>query len=228
MRALSLAAELPIAVALALAFIALLVQGSAAGRLAHRALTWGAAAGLLGAALTLALRVDDEWLMGSWRCEPSAQLFKALVLAGALVSVRLSRGGSDWHPERATGPMFRLVCVAGLLAAVSAGDLVVLWLALDIATAGLVFEIATAGRWSTRDKMVRRLVATWLPASLVMLLGIILVGSIGASTRLTMLEGTLPGYRGEPAVIAGLALVGASVLTRTMHLVAVLGAIRRA
>ena len=226
-RYLSLAPELCLAVANLVGFVALLVQGARAGRVAHRALAWGSAAALLAALATLIAGTDATWLMEAWRSDFRAQLFKAGILAGALVSVRVSRGGEDWRAERATGPVFRLACVTGLVAVAGAGDLLVLWLACDLATAALVLEIATAGRWSRREKLVRRMVAAWLPASLVMLFGFIMLSGIGGSTRLADLELVLPAYRAEPAVLAGLALAALSVLVRAVRLATLLGAVRR-
>ena len=225
-RWLSLGPELCLAAANTLGFLALLVGGPRAGRLAHRALSWGVALALLAAIATLVAGNDAVWLMEAWRAEPRAQLFKALILAGALVSVRVSHGGEDWRPERVTGPLFRLGCVSGLIAVAGAGDVLVLWLACDVASAALVLEIATAGRWSRREKLVRRMVAAWLPASLVMLLGLVIVAGVAGSTRLVDLELALPGYRTEPAVLAGLALAIGSLLVRTARLAALLGADR--
>jgi len=228
-RFLSLAAEIPLVVANAVAFGALLVQGARAGRVAHRALTWGAAVALAGVLLTLVLQLDAVWLMEAWRVEPPAQVFKALILAGTLASVKVSRDSSqDWHAERATGPLFRLVCASGLVGAAGAGDLLVLWLSLDVATAALVLEVATAGRWSQREKVVRRMITTWLPASLVMLLGIIVLAALSGSTRLYLLERALPELRGAPAVTAAVLLMAGSALVRAARLVALLAATRQA
>ena len=226
-RYLSLAPELCLVVANLVGFAALLAQGARAGRVAHRALAWGSAAALVAVLATLIAGTDAVWLMEAWRADLRAQLFKAGILAGALVSVRVSRGGEDWRVERATGPVFRLACVTGLFAGVGAGDLLVLWLAFDVATAALVLEIATAGRWSRREKLVRRMVAAWLPASLVMLLGFIMLSGMGGSTRLVDLELVLPAYRAEPAVLAGLTLAVGSVLVRAVRLATLLGAVRR-
>jgi len=227
-RYLSLSGEMVLAAANMVAFVALLLPGGRGGRAAHRALTWGAAAALLAVLATLVLKLDAVWLMEAWRAEPAAQAFKAVILAGALVSVRESRHSEDWRVERATGPVFRLVCVSGLVVAAGAGDLLVLWLAIDVATAALVLEIATAGRWSRRERLVRRMMTAWLPSSLVMLLGIIVLAGLGGSTRLVDLELVLPALRGEPAVAVAIALVAVSVLVRTARLVALLGAVRRA
>jgi formate hydrogenlyase subunit 3/multisubunit Na+/H+ antiporter MnhD subunit len=145
-----------------------------------------------------------------------------------LVSVRISeRTGRDWPEARVTGPLFRLACASGLIAATSSGDLLVSWIALDIATAAMILEVATAGRWSQRELAVRRMVSTWLPTSLLLLLAVILLAGMGGATRYVELEVTLPEYAASPAVIAGVALAAGSILVRVLRLVTLFGSVRR-
>lgn len=228
MRGLALSVEVVVGVANVVAFGALLAHGSRAGRIAWRAMTWGGAAALVAALATLLMRTDDAWLMDAWRTEPGPQLVKALIVLGLLVSAEITRRyGDEWSTSRAAEPFFRLVCVAGLVAAASAADLLLLWIALDIATAALVLMVASVGRWSTREKTVRRMLAVWLPSSLVMLLGVILLAATGGSTRYEVLANTLPGLRDSLAVMLGMLLVTGSILARSLRLVALLGLTRR-
>lgn len=222
-RALSLSVELCLLVALLVAFGALLAPGSRAGRVAFRAMVWGAAAALLASVGTLVLRLDVVWLMDAWRVDLTTQVVKAVIMAGLLGSVLATRQDSDeWHNVRAVGPFFRLACALALTAVASAGDLIVLWLALDIATAALVLSVAVGGRWSAREKLVRRMVQSWLPASALMLLGVILLAAVSGATRLVDLEAVIPEMRRSPVVLLGVVLVLGSILVRAVRLVALM------
>lgn len=227
-RALSLSVEACLAASNLVMYGALLSQGARAGRIAHATLKIGAWAALAAAVLTLILRTDAMWLMDGWRADQAAQFVKAAIVAGLLVSVRISeRNSKDWPESRVTGPLFRLACASGLIAATSAGDLLVSWIALDIASAAMILEVATAGRWSQRELAVRRMVSTWLPTSLLLLLAVILLAGMGGTTRYVNLEVTLPEYAASPAVIAGVVLAAGSILVRVLRLVMLFGSVRR-
>lgn len=222
-RALSLAVEMCLATALLVAFGALLTAGSRAGRVAFQAMVWGAALALALALGTMAMRLDEVWLMDAWHVDVMTQGVKAVIMAGLLLSIVTTRQDSgEWRNVRAVGPFFRLFCAAALVAAASAADLVVLWITLDIGTAALVLSVALGGRWSTRERVVRRLVQSWLPSSVVLLLGVILLAAFAGATRYVDLEGILPELRGSPVVMLGLTLVIGSILVRALRCVALL------
>jgi len=214
-RAANLAVELCLAGANAVAFVALLVHGSRAGRVAWRAMVWGVWAALAAAIGTMALRPDDQWLFDAWRVTTATQALKALALLGLLLSLAATRRDTEeWSLARAVGPFFRLACVTGLDVAISAADLVVLWLALELTTIALLLAVAVGGRWAGRYAMVHRLVAVWLPTSLLLLCGIILLAAAGGTTRYVGLETTLPTFHGAAVVTVGIALIAAAVLAR--------------
>jgi formate hydrogenlyase subunit 3/multisubunit Na+/H+ antiporter MnhD subunit len=222
-RALSLAVEFCLLAASLVAFGALLVPGSRAGRVAFRAMVWGAAAALLASLATIVLGLDVVWLMDAWRVDVTSQAVKAVITAGLLGSVLATRQDSDeWHHVRAVGPFFRLACATALAAAASAGDLLVLWLTLDLGTAALVMAVAVGGGWSARERVVRRLVQSWLPSSVLLLLGVILLGAVAGTTRFVDLEAILPELRASPVVQLGLALVLGSIVIRALRCVALL------
>ena len=222
-RALSLAVEFCLLAANLVAFGALLAPGSRAGRVAFRAMVWGAVAALLASLATMVLRLDVVWLMDAWRVDAMSQAVKAVIMAGLLGSVLVTRQDSDeWHDARAVGPFFRLACASALAAAASAGDLIVLWIALDLGTAALVISVAVGGRWSAREMVVRRLVQSWLPSSVLMLLGVILLAAVAGATRFVDLEAILPGLRDSPVVQLGLLLVLGSIVIRAVRCVALL------
>lgn len=222
-RLLSVSVELCLLAAGLVAFGALLAPGSGAGRVAFRAMVGGAAAALLTSLATMALRLDVVWLMDAWRVDTTTQAVKAVIAAGLLASVLATRQDSDeWHLVRAVGPFFRLAAAGAMTAAASAGDLIVLWLALDIATAALLLAVAVGGRWSAREKSVRRMVQVWLPSSVLMLLGVILLTAVSGATRLVDLEAVLPELRRSPVVVLGVALVLGSIVGRAVRFVALL------
>jgi len=222
-RALSLSVEWCLLVADLVAFGALLVPGGRAGRVAFRAMVWGASTALMAALATAVLRIDQVWLMDAWRVTVTTQLVKAVIMAGLLGSVLATREDSDeWHNVRAVGPFFRLMCATALAAAASAGDLVVLWLALDLGTAALVLAVAVGGRWSAREKAVRRIVQSWLPSSALMLLGVVLLAAAAGASRFVDLEGIVPALRDRPVVLFGLLLIVGSLAVRALRCVAVL------
>ena len=73
-----------------------------------------------------------------------------------------------------------------------------------------------------REKVVSRLVQSWLPSSVLMLLGVILLAAVAGATRFVDLEAILPGLRDSPVVQLGLLLVLRSMLVRAVRCVALL------
>lgn len=217
-REASLAVEACLALAAGVAFFAMLIGGPRAGPLARRAMLVGAIAAFIAALLTLTS--DAVWFFESLRVDLVTQLLKALIALGlAVLAVR--RPAADIAP-RAVLPFFIIIAAFGLCLAAGAGDLLVLWIALDIASAAIVLAVATGGSAERSAGEVRRLLAAWLPWSLVMLLGIVMTAAIAGTTRLTDLETIMPTLRTLPVALTGVALICLSVLIRGARYVAVL------
>jgi NADH:ubiquinone oxidoreductase subunit 2 (subunit N) len=218
-RAASLAVEACLGVAALVAFVALLAGSARAGRAARRAACWGAAAALVAALATITS--DAVWFFEALRVDASTQAMKAVVAAGLLLSM-LRRERAGFAQSSAVGPFFALVCAAALALAASAGDLLVLWIALEIGSAALLIAVAAGGSWSTREALVRRLVSSWLPTSLVLLLGTVLLAAIAGATRFADLETLLPDLRREPVVVTGMVLIVGAIFARAVRFVAIL------
>ncbi len=214
----SLAVEACLVLAMGVAFVAMLMGGPKAGPLARRALLGGSVAAFVAALLTLT--TDAVWFFEALRVDLMTQMLKALVAAGVF-ALAARRPAPDIAP-RAVLPFFILVAALGLCLAVGAGDLLVLWIALDIASAAIVLAVATGGSAERNAGEVRRLLASWLPWSLVMLLGIVMTAAIAGTTRLTDLETIMPSLHALPIAVAGVALICLSIVIRGARYVAVL------
>lgn len=208
-REASLAVEGCLGVALATAYLGMLMRGPRGAALAQRALLGGGIAALLAAVLTL--RSDAVWFFDALRVDTLTQTLKGLVASGVIVIAL----------RRPVAPFFILVAATGLTLAAGAGDLLVLWVALDIASAAVVLAVATGSESVGRMAEVRRLVFAWLPMSLLMLLGIIMTAGLAGSTRLTDIETVLPSMRGLPIAVAGVTLITISILLRGARYIAV-------
>jgi NADH-quinone oxidoreductase subunit N len=215
-REASLAVELCLGAAAAASFAAMLMRSPRAGTIAWRAMLLGGIAAAIAAVLTF--RIDAVWFFEALRVDTMTQALKGLIAVGVVVTAA-RRPSAD---PRAVVPFFALVAALGLSLAAGAGDLVVLWIALDIASAALVLAVATGGRAQERAVEVRRLLGAWLPMSLLMLLGIIMTAGIAGSTRLTDLETILPSMRGVPVALVGVVLIALSIVIRGARYVAVL------
>jgi hypothetical protein len=70
--------------------------------------------------------------------------------------------------------------------------------------------------------VVRGMVQAWLPSSVTMLLGVILLAAVSGATRFVDLEGVIPEMRRSPVVLLGVVLVLGSILVRALRCVALL------
>ncbi|HEY2805254.1 MAG TPA: hypothetical protein VGI92_05285 [Gemmatimonadales bacterium] len=217
-REASLAVEACLALAAIAAFSGMVIGGPRSGRNAHRAVLIGGIAALVAALLTW--RIDAIWFFEAFRVDRVTQSLKALICIGLIVFA--IRPGTTDVRGRAVPSFFAIVCALGLVLSAGAGDLIILWIVLDIASAALVLSVATGGSAEARGAEVRRLIGAWLPMSLIMLVGIIITAAIGGATRLTDLETALPGLRENPAALTGVALIAVSILLRGARCVAVL------
>lgn len=217
-REASLVVEACLVLAAGVAFVAMLMGGPRAGPLARRAMLIGSVAAFIAALLTLAS--DAVWFFEALRVDLFTQVLKALIALGLIV-LAARRPAPDVAP-RAVLPFFVLVAALGLCLAAGAGDLLVLWIALDIASAAIVLAVATGGSAERSAGEVRRLLAAWLPWSLVMLLGIILTAAIAGTTRLTDLETIMPTLHALPIAVTGVALICLSIVLRGARYVSVL------
>jgi formate hydrogenlyase subunit 3/multisubunit Na+/H+ antiporter MnhD subunit len=202
-RATALLPEGALFSALALAFMAAVVGGPRAGRLAKAAWGGGAAVGLLAAVLTVG--EADDFLFGAYRVDAFSQFVKALVLAGALAAVH---AGRTEHAARVTGPFLRLASVTALVAAASAADLLLLWLLCELATVAHIVVVGGEGRWSSNERAVRALVAAWLPTALVFALGTVIAAAAAETTRFAQIEGVFPAAGGLLILVALVARAG--------------------
>lgn len=214
-RLASLSVELLLGTATVVSFVALAAGGRGAGRVCRAATLWGTGLALLAAGLTLGS--DAVWLLGALRIDFTSQALKILIAAALLLSTVRSRRTDAFAQERTTGPCFRLIGVTALAVAASAGDLLVLWLALDIASAAAVTVVATAGSWHANEEPVRRLAATWLTTSLLLVLGIVLAAAFAGATRFTELEGRLTETGTYPIMLAAGALIVGSIGVRVFR-----------
>ena len=217
-REASLAVEACLVLAAGMAFVAMLMGGPRAGPLARRAMLIGGVAAVVAALLTLTS--DAVWFFEALRVDLVTQSLKGLIALGVVV-LAARRPAPDIAP-RAVLPFFVLVAAFGLCIAAGAGDLLVLWIALDIASAAIVLAVATGGSAERSAGEVRRLLAAWLPWSLVMLLGIIMTAAIAGTTRLTELETIMPTLHALPIAVTGVALICLSIVLRGARYVSVL------
>lgn len=212
-RALSLLPEACLGVAGSIVFAALVAAGSRAGRVAHRAALTGAALAVVSAILTL--RADDQWLFAAYRVDLVSQIAKAAIGGGILMTALLGRrAGDPFSGARAVGPFFRLVAALALCVAASAADLLALWLAVETATAALLVVLAAEGRWSSVEKLVRRLVAGVLPSALLIGLGVVVMAGVAGSTRYEDLLGSLAIQYARPTFLVAATLAVWSLVAR--------------
>ena len=211
-RVLSLGVELALAAATGGAFIGLLSGGPRAARLSRLVVLAGSTLALLAAVLTLG--ADESWFFDGIRISGASQAFKAVICAVLLLSVVRPRRGDAFARARTVDPFFRLIAAAALALAASAGDLLVLWLALDIASIAVIAAIATAGGWSARESVVRVLVVTWLPASLVTMLGAIMLAAAAGGTHFENVEAFAASGANRPVLWTGFALVTLATMAR--------------
>jgi NADH-quinone oxidoreductase subunit N len=217
MRWLAVAPELALAAALLVAFGAVLAAGERAGRVARGAWLGGAVAALIGAAATAG--AADDFLFAAYRVDAFTQYAKGLVLAGAVLAALAGRGETGaFGAARATAPFLRLAAVTTLVAAASAADLLLLWVLFELVAVAHVTALATEGRWSTNERAVRRLVAAWLPTSLVLGLGVMVTAARMETTRFVELEGAVPPLGVLLVLIALLARAGLAPLSAAVAL----------
>ena len=217
-RVMSLSVELALGLATAAAFAGVIAGGPRAARWSRIVTLAGAAAAFVAAVVTLG--ADAVWFFEALRMSAFTQALKGGIAAALLASVLRPRPGDAFARARTVDPFFRLVVAMALSVAASAGDIVVLWIALDIASLAGIIAVATAGGWSASEAAVRAMVRTWLPSSLACALGVIVVGGIAGATRFTDLEVAIPELRGEPALLLGLALIGGSIVARAARFAA--------
>lgn len=217
-RAASLSVELALGIATAVAFAGVIAGGPRAARLSRIVTLAGAAAAFVAAVATLGS--DAVWFFEALRVNAFTQALKGGIAAALLLSVLRPRPGDAFARARTVDRFFRLIVAMALTVAAGAGDIVVLWIALDIASLAAIVAVATAGGWSASEAAVRAMVRTWLPSSLACALGVILVAGVAGATHYTDLEAAIPELGGEPALLLGLALIGGSIVTRAARFAA--------
>jgi NADH-quinone oxidoreductase subunit N len=196
--------ELLLALALFVAYGVLVFAGERRGRTARRALVAGAVLALAACGVTLGQA--EDFLFAGYRVDAFTQFAKAVVLLGLVAAVLLEwRDEGRWADERGVAPFFLGAGALSLLVAVSAGDLVLLLLALEAASGALVLLVALGGRWAAHEQAVRRLVAQGAAATGLGALGVVLLAAFAGTTKLADLGTELAGTAHEPALLAGAA-----------------------
>lgn len=208
-RAVSLLPELVVVLGLAFAFGALLAGIPRAGRVARTALRVTALAGLLAAVLTR--NMVDEYLFLAYRIDSFSQYAKALVFSAALLPLVAAPGFSEHDDARFGAPFFSLVATAGAVAAASAADLLLLWLVLEAVGVAFVLTAAAEGEWRARERLMEGELVRWLVPSMLMMLGIVMVGALAGTTRFTDLTDLISDVQAEPAGSAGMLMVLAAL-----------------
>jgi NADH:ubiquinone oxidoreductase subunit 2 (subunit N) len=193
----------------------LLAGGPRAARVSRQVTLAASMAALLLALLTLG--TDAIWFFEALRITLLSQVIKGLVAAVLLLGVMRPRPGDAFARSRTVDPFFRLVAATALCVAASAGDLIVLWLAVDTASLALIASVAAAGGWNTSGPAVRRMVGAWLPGSLLTALGAILVSALAGSTRFTDVGTAWHDIQGEPVLFIGIALMAAGIGVRVLR-----------
>jgi NADH:ubiquinone oxidoreductase subunit 2 (subunit N) len=217
-RALTLGVEAALALSTGAAFAGLLSGGPRAARLSRLVTITGAALALLLALLTTGS--DTVWLFEALRVNALTQSIKAVVALALLLSVLRPRPGDAYARSRTVDPFFRLVAATALCVAASAGDLLVLWIALDIASLAAIVAVATAGGWNASGPAVRSMLRAWLPASLATALGAILLGALAGATRFTDIGTAWHEISAEPVLFIGIALMVVGIAARVIRFAA--------
>ncbi len=205
--------ELLLALALLVAYGVLVFAGERRGRTARRALVAGAVLALAASGATLGQA--EDFLFASYHVDAFTQLAKGVVLLGLLAAALLEwHDEGRWADQRGVAPFFLAASALALLVAVSAGDLVLLLLALEAAAGAFVLLVALGGRWATHERAVRRLVAHGAAATGLGALGVALLAAFAGTTKLAELGTELAGAAGEPAALAGAAALLLAVVFR--------------
>jgi NADH-quinone oxidoreductase subunit N len=212
MRFLVLAPELALALAAA-AIVALTLTGSPTrGRWARRLLALGLLIALGAASWSLGVGAADDFLFAAYRVDGFSQLGKALVAALGLVAMQAGRADDgQWAAARADGALCAALTALGLTLAVSAADLLVLLLALELAGLAFVGHIAAGGRRAGVESPARRVLVPRLAATLLMFAGIVVLAGLAGSTRFDDVATLLAGPAVPGLWVAGVALAGAGL-----------------
>ena len=177
-----------------------------------------AAAGLLGIVAALIMSAvlwgdRQEALGGGYRADRFSLLFNLIILTAAGVTLLLSWRESAGVDRRGEYAGLILVAAAGMMLVVGAGDLITLFLGIEILSVAL-YVLCALEVWRERslEAGLKYLIVGAVGSSILLYGLTFLFGAVG-STRLEVIGGALsePGGSTEPLVLVAMALIAAGL-----------------